>query len=179
MQFEITMIAFQHVVMLDKRGGPISGMPNWSSGFMPATFQGTLFRPTGSPILDLNGPEDFSGIPQRNQLDFLEDLIVLFKIKKDSKELADRIQETTELAYRMQSETPEAVDLSKESDHTLKAYGIGEKMTDEFGKNCLVARRLVEREFDLYNYIQEEGILRKLGCSRVNREKSWPTWFGS
>ena len=60
-----------YVVMLDKRGGPISGQPNWSSGFMPATFQGTLFRPTGSPVLDLRGPDHLDRTAQRHQLDLL------------------------------------------------------------------------------------------------------------
>lgn len=161
-----------YVVMLDKRGGPISGMPNWSSGFMPATFQGTLFRPTGSPILDLNGPEDFSGIPQRNQLDFLEELNRShLKLRKDSKELADRIQ-NYELAYRMQSEAPEAVDLSNESDHTLKAYGIGGKMTDEFGKNCLVARRLVERGVRFIQLYSGGGHLEETWDAHESIEKN-------
>ncbi|MCP4827998.1 MAG: DUF1501 domain-containing protein, partial [Proteobacteria bacterium] len=63
-----------YVVMLDKRGGPISGQPNWASGFMPATYSGTLFRPTGDPILDLSGPSYISRKAQREQLDLLAEL---------------------------------------------------------------------------------------------------------
>ncbi|MDP6893437.1 MAG: DUF1501 domain-containing protein, partial [Verrucomicrobiota bacterium] len=134
-----------YVVMLDKRGGPISGQPNWSSGFMPSTFQGTLFRPSGNPILDLKGPIHLDSTAQRRQLDLLAKLNQKHLDERpDGQELAARIN-SYELAYRMQSETPEAVDFSKESQSTLKMYGVGQKTTDEYGRNCLIARRLVER----------------------------------
>ena len=158
--------------MLDKRGGPISGMPNWSSGFMPATFQGTLFRPTGSPILDLQGPQEFSGQAQRNQLTFLDDLNRgHFKSRGNSQELAARIQ-NYELAYRMQSEAPEAVDLSDESKHTLEAYGVGKDPTDEFGKNCLVARRLVERGVRFIQLYSGGGHLEETWDAHESIEKN-------
>lgn len=134
-----------YVVILDKRGGPISGQPNWSSGFMPASFQGTLFRPAGNPILDLKGPEHIDRATQRNQLDLLAKLNQQhLESRPGGSELAARIA-SYELAYRMQAEAPEAVDLGKESKATLEMYGVGESQTDEFGRNCLVARRLVER----------------------------------
>ena len=134
-----------YVVMMDKRGGPISGEPNYSSGFMPSTFQGTLFRPTGNPILDLQGPAYVNAKSQRKQLDLLAKLNDKhMKARPGGTELAARIQ-SYELAYRMQAETPEAVDLSKETHDTLDAYGVGGGITDEFGRNCLIARRLVER----------------------------------
>ena len=134
-----------YVVMLDKRGGPISGQPNWSSGFMPSTFQGTLFRPSGNPILDLQGPSHLDAVAQRRQLDLLAQLNQKHLDERPGgRELAARI-EMYELAYRMQSETPEAVDLSKESQATRNQYGIGMQPTDEYGRNCLIARRLVER----------------------------------
>ena len=134
-----------HVVILDKRGGPISGQPNWSSGFMPATYQGTLFRPTGSPVLDLAGPGHLDRGTQRNQLDLLGKLNAVHLEKRPGgSELASRIQ-TYELAYRMQAEAPQAVDLDEESVEMKEAYGVGKRPTDEFGRNCLVARRLVER----------------------------------
>jgi len=161
-----------YVVMLDKRGGPISGMPNWSSGFMPATFQGTLFRPTGSPILDLQGPEVFSGEAQRNQLDFLDHLNhVHFQSRDKPEELAARIQ-NYELAYRMQSEAPEAVELSDESSHTLEAYGIGKTSTDEFGKNCLIARRLVERGVRFIQLYSGGGHLEETWDAHESIEKN-------
>ena len=132
-----------HVVILDKRGGPISGQPNWSSGFMPATYSGTLFRPVGEPILDLAGPID--SVRQRSQLKLLDKLNQRHLADRPGgSELKARI-ESYELAYRMQSAAPESVDLSQETETTLDAYGIGRQPTDEFGSNCLVARRLVER----------------------------------
>lgn len=132
-----------HVVILDKRGGPISGQPNWSSGFMPANYSGTLFRPVGEPILDLQGP--ISRIRQREQLDLLAQLNQHhIETRPGDADLLSRM-ENYELAYRMQSAAPESVDLSQETAATLQMYGVGKKPTDEFGRNCLVARRLVER----------------------------------
>ncbi len=134
-----------YVVILDKRGGPISGQPNWSSGFMPGRYQGTLFRPVGEPILNLKGPAHINQKVQRSQLDLLDKINHEHLSKRPGgHELAARIN-SYELAYRMQAEAPEAVDLSKETKQTLDEYGIGTKPTDEFGRNCLVARRLVER----------------------------------
>jgi len=134
-----------YVVILDKRGGPISGQPNWASGFMSSAFQGTLFRPTGDPILDLRGPAGVRPETQRDQLDLLARLNdEHLRTRPGGQELAARIN-SYELAYRMQSATPEAVDLSRENASTLESYGVGRQPTDEFGRNCLVARRLVER----------------------------------
>ena len=134
-----------YVVMLDKRGGPISGQPNWASGFMPGTYSGTLFRPMGDPILDLKGPSHISDRVQREQLDLLAELNQKHLDERaGGRELASRIN-SYELAYRMQSATPEAVDLTQESQNTLDMYGVGRKPTDEYGRNCLIARRLVER----------------------------------
>ena len=131
--------------MLDKRGGPISGQPNWSAGFMPTMFQGTLFRPSGNPILDLQGPSHLDAVAQRHQLDLLAQLNQKHLDERPgSRELVARI-ETYELAYRMQSEAPDTVDLSKETQTTRDLYGIGKQPTDEYGRNCLIARRLVER----------------------------------
>jgi hypothetical protein len=132
-----------YVAIMDKRGGPISGQPNWSSGFMPASYAGTLFRPVGEPVLDLRGPLDSKS--QREQLDLLAKLNHEHLAQRPGgAELAARIQ-SYELAYRMQAEAPEAVDVAKEDRATLEMYGVGSEPTDEFGRNCLVARRLVER----------------------------------
>lgn len=134
-----------YVVILDRRGGPISGQPNWSSGFMPSSFQGTLFRPVGDPILDLRGPGFLDRTAQRAQLDLLARLNhEHLAARPGGHDLASRIN-SYELAFRMQAEAPEAVDLSQESRATQDLYGIGRAPTDEFGRNCLVARRLVER----------------------------------
>lgn len=134
-----------YVTILDKRGGPISGQPNWSSGFMPSTYEGTLFRPVGDPVLNLRGPKHMTRAAQREQLDLLAKLNEKHRQERPGgSELASRMQ-SYELAYRMQAEAPEAVDISKETEDTRDEYGIGQQPTDEFGRNCLVARRLVER----------------------------------
>ncbi|MFO0954316.1 MAG: DUF1501 domain-containing protein [Isosphaeraceae bacterium] len=134
-----------YVVLLDKRGGPISGQPNWSSGFMSAAYSGTLFRPTGDPILDLRGPGHLDRDAQRAQLDMLAKLNQEhLDARPGGHELAARIS-SYELAFRMQSATPEAVDLDSEPRAVLDEYGVGKAPTDEFGRNCLIARRLVER----------------------------------
>jgi hypothetical protein len=134
-----------YVVLMDKRGGPISGQPNWSSGFMSAAYSGTLFRPAGDPILDLRGPGHLSKDAQREQLDLLAKLNQgHLDARPGGRELAARTA-SYELAFRMQAATPEAVDLAKETKQTLEMYGVGKQPTDEFGRNCLIARRLVER----------------------------------
>lgn len=134
-----------YVVMLDWRGGPIGGPPNWGSGFMPATFQGTQFRTSGAPIIDLAPPGGTSIARQRDQLDLLADLNRRHLVEKPGEsELAARIG-TYELAFRMQREAPEAVDLTQESEATHKLYGLDDPATEKFGRRCLMARRLVER----------------------------------
>jgi hypothetical protein len=134
-----------YVVMLDQRGGPIGGQPNWSSGFMPATYSGTLFRPSGEPILDLQGPHHDSPEIQREQLDLLATLNQRhLQTRPGDQDLEARLR-SYELAYRMQAAAPEAVDLSGETASTLEQYGIGNEPTDAYGRNCLIARRLVER----------------------------------
>src|SRR6478735_7854660 len=114
-----------YVVLLDHRGGPISGQPNWSSGFMSATYSGTLFRPSGDPILDLRGPAHVTKEAQRDQLDLLAKLNQEhLDARQGGDELAARTS-SYELAFRMQSAAPEAVDLTKETKKTQEAYGIG------------------------------------------------------
>jgi hypothetical protein len=161
-----------YVVILDKRGGPISGQPNWSSGFMSAGFQGTLFRPTGNPILDLQGPGYLGGKPQREQLDLLARLNQEhLDARPGGQELAARAA-SYELAYRMQAEAPEAVDLSTESDETKRLYGVGTPQTDEFGRNCLVARRLVERGVRFVQLYSGGGHLDDTWDAHVNIEEN-------
>jgi len=134
-----------YVVMLDPRGGPISGEKNWSSGFMPAVYQGTTLRPTGVPILDLAPPEGTSRSLQRHMLDALGEYNREHSRPRfDNSNLEARIA-SYELAYRMQSAAPEATDLSKESKKTRELYGLDQKWTASFGGQCLLARRLVER----------------------------------
>ena len=132
------------LILTDKaevRGGP----KNWSSGFLPASYQGTLLRNEGAPILDLAPPDTIDDAQQRNKLNLLEKLNRHFSAdKQEDSDLEARIN-SYELAYRMQKAGPEAVDLSAESAATKKLYGMDEEATEKFGTNCLLARRLVER----------------------------------
>ncbi len=133
------------VVMTDPRGGPIGSASNWSAGFMPAAYQGTLFRSGGSPLLNLETPPGVSNRTQRRSLDVLRQLNELHGAGRDGdSELAARIH-SYELAYRMQTTAAEAVDLDSESRQTREMYGIDQNVTDDFGRKCLITRRLLER----------------------------------
>ena len=161
-----------YVVILDKRGGPISGQPNWASGFMSAAYSGTLFRPVGDPILDLRGPAHITREAQRDQLDLLAKLNAEhLAARPGGQELAARI-DSYELAFRMQSATPDAVDLAKENKATLDAYGVGKQPTDEFGRNCLVARRLVERGVRFVQLYSGGGHLEETWDAHQSIEKN-------
>ena len=133
------------VVFTDWRGGPIGGAPNWGNGFMPAAYQGTPFRSSGDPIVDLRPPEGMTPDRQRKWLDLLGKLNEehLAKNPEDS-EFTARIA-AHELAYRMQTHAVKAVGLEQESAATEKLYGLDEPETEYFGRQCLTARRLVER----------------------------------
>jgi len=133
-----------YVVMTDARGGPLGGPNDWSAGFIPAAYQGTLFRATGDPIVDLKPPAGLTADDQRARLDALAKLNELDMQKfPGNSELAARIS-SYELAYRMQGCAPAVVDVSTESDATKKLYGLDEKVSEPFGRQCLMARRLVE-----------------------------------
>ena len=133
------------VVMLDDKGGPISGPKNWTSGYMPATYQGCVVRSEGTPILDLKRPDSMTDGTQRKLLDALRQYNEQHEsLRAGNSELAARIA-SYELAYKMQSTAPEAVDLANETKATLDAYGVGKEPTNYFGRQCVMARRLVER----------------------------------
>jgi Protein of unknown function (DUF1501) len=161
-----------YVVLLDHRGGPISGQPNWSSGFMSAAYSGTLFRPIGDPILDLRGPGHIDLSAQRAQLDLLAKLNhEHLGARPGGQELAARIS-SYELAYRMQAATPEAVDLAQEPARILEEYGVGKAPTDEFGRNCLIARRLVERGVRFVQLYSGGGHLEDTWDAHTSIEKN-------
>ncbi len=133
------------VVMLDQSGGPISGAKNWTSGYMPAGYQGVVFRSQGSPILNLQNVSKMSVPEQRSLLTSLNHLNQGHADERlDNSNLAARIA-SYELAYRMQATAPEAIEIDAESAETKSLYGIDEPRTAEFGRKCLLARRLVER----------------------------------
>jgi hypothetical protein len=132
------------VILLDDRE-PVGGPKNWSAGFLPATYQGSQFRQGDTPIFHLKTPKGVTDRQQRNKLDFLKSLNEHYgEGKEDDTELDARIR-SFELAYEMQSSAPEAVDLASESEATKELYGLNDEATREFGRNCLMARRLVER----------------------------------
>jgi hypothetical protein len=132
------------VIMLDDKE-PVGGPKNWSSGFLPASYQGTQFRQGDTPILYLKPPPGVSEEEQRGKLAFLQKLNQRFSADKpDDTELDARIR-SYELAYQMQAAAPEAVDLGKEPEATKQLYGLDDPDTAAFGRNCLMARRLVER----------------------------------
>lgn len=132
-----------YVVMLD--GGIKAGAPAWGSGFLPAAFQGTVLRGDGPPILNVNRPESISGPEQIRMLELLRTYNEQHRqTRTDDTELAARMA-SYELAFKMQMSVPEAADLSKETAATRQLYGLDDRMTQEFGTQCLMARRLVER----------------------------------
>lgn len=134
-----------YVVLYNGDREPQAGSVNWSSGFLPAVYQGTPFRPGDSPILYLERPELRSASQQRGSLDLLKELNRLGADRRPGDtELRARL-ESYELADRMQRAAPEAVDLDKESDATKKLYGLDDKTSESYGKVLLRARRLVER----------------------------------
>jgi hypothetical protein len=132
-------------IVLPEATYPQGGAANWSNGFLPAHYQGTPLRATGSPILDLAPPPGVSPEEQRANLDLLAEL------NRGHQALHPRHRELTartdsyELAFRMQAEVPGLLDLSGEDAKTLDLYGVDQQPTDEFGRKCLLARRLVER----------------------------------
>jgi len=131
-------------VILTDAGEVLGGPKNWSAGFLPASYQGTLLRKDGPPIFHLAPPDTIGESQQRSKLDLLAALNKRFGAGKDDSDLDARL-ESYELAYRMQSAAPEAVDLTKESAATRALYGMDDPATEKFGTNCLLARRMVER----------------------------------
>lgn len=141
------------VVMLDPRGGPIPGAANWAAGFMPSAYQGTVFRSAGEAIPALEPPAGVTRAMQRDGVDTLAALNRLHAAARTATgDLEARIA-AYELAFQLQTSGPELLDLSHESAATLAAYGLFDKKGDNplslgpapFGRQCLVARRLIER----------------------------------
>jgi hypothetical protein len=135
------------IVMSDPRGRglPKGHAANWGAAFLPGTFQGTHLHPKGAPIDNLERPSAMSDDGQRAQLDLVKQLNQLHRDRlKAEAELSARI-ETFELAYRMQSAAPEAIDLDSEPDHIKKLYGLDDPRCEHVARQCLTARRLAER----------------------------------
>jgi len=134
-----------YVVLCDPGGLPVDGTKNWSAGFLPAIYQGTPFRATGSPVLHLDTPNAVGPEARRRQLDFLRSLNTdHLRRHPENSELEARIT-NYELAARMQTSVPDALDISQESRETQSLYGLDNPETADYGRRCLTARRLVER----------------------------------
>jgi hypothetical protein len=131
-------------VVLSSGTGTSGGESNFSSGFLPSTYQGTMFRSSGEPIVYLANPPGISRDLERQELNVLKGLNEEHERLTGDPEIASRIA-NYELAFRMQAAAPELLDFSKESASTLDSYGVNDKEMKQFGTNCLLARRLVER----------------------------------
>jgi len=134
-----------YMVLTDPGGHPVDGVNNWSNGWMPSLYQGTVLRPKEPRILNLQPPAHLKGALQRQNLAFLDQLNRRHAERfPGENDLEARIA-SFELAARMQTAATEALDISLESESTLRLYGIDQDDTKEYGTRCLIARRLVER----------------------------------
>lgn len=165
-----------YVVMLDPRGGPIPGAPNWSAGFMEAQHQGTVFRTSGQAVLDLQPHTQDPPELQRWQLQTLQSLDQTFQDRHpESAELRARMA-SYELAFQLQASAPEALDLSTETRQTLEMYGLFDSYPAHrlaagpavFGRQCLIARRLIERGVRFVQIYSGGG----------HQQQNWDAHFG-
>jgi len=132
-----------YVVMPDPHGAQEAGQPLYMNGFLPAIYQPTMFRPGKRPVLNLDLPPGVTKDQRKSTLDLIRDLNTA-TLEENDTEFNARIS-TYDLAFKMQSEAPEVFDLSKEPKETLDLYGIGHEPTNDYGRRCLLARRLVEK----------------------------------
>lgn len=134
-----------YVVLGDPGGLPVDGERNWTSGFLPAVYQGTPFRSGNSPVLNLQSPAGIGAAARRNQLALLEELNRRHLAQHpENSELAARLA-NFETAARMQAAVPDALDLGRETKSTRTMYGLDNPASQEYGTRCLLARRLIER----------------------------------
>ena len=134
-----------YMVLTDPGGHPVDGVTNWSNGFMPTLFQGTVLRPKTPRIFNLQPPPHLAGTVQRQNLDLLQSLNRWhLEEHQGEPELEARIA-SYELAARMQTAAADALDISRETKATHRLYGLDQDETREYGTRCMIARRLVER----------------------------------
>ncbi len=133
------------VVLGDHRGSTIGGNGVWGNGYLPAAYQGTLFRNGDTPIVDLRRPETLSAKQQRDELDLLKWMNEKHSAARSNTSELDARIAAYELAFRMQSKAPELVDVSSETEATRQMYGLDDPASEPFGRQCLLARRMVER----------------------------------
>ncbi len=166
------------VVLTDPDGLPVLGMQNWSNGWLPSLYQGTVIRPREPRILNLDPPRELRGQPQQRYLEYLAELNRDHLSRHPGElDLEARIA-SYELAARMQSAAKEAVDISHETEATQKLYGIDQPATKDYGTRCLIARRLVERGvrfvqlYTRYQLWDHHGSLRTAlpaACKKVDQ----------
>ena len=167
-----------YVAMTDPRGLPVEGVLNWSNGWLPSLYQGTVIRPREPRILNLEPPSRFRGPVQRSFLDYLKQLNEQHsRSRPGESELSARIA-NFELAARMQTAAREALDISRETAAMHRLYGLDNPATQEFGTRCLIARRLVERGvrfvqlFTKNQYWDHHGSIRSAlpaSCKKVDQ----------
>ncbi|MEO1994062.1 MAG: DUF1501 domain-containing protein [Planctomycetaceae bacterium] len=145
-----------YVVLNDPLGPPKNGTRNWTAGFLPPLFQGTRFRPTGSPILNLKPQYAQPSAVTESARGLLNQLDALHRAQRPHYPELDARIESYSLAARMQMSAGDALDLSGETEQTLSLYGVGEKWTDSYARRCLLARRLVERGVRFVQLFLEE-----------------------
>ncbi|MDB6118120.1 MAG: hypothetical protein JWO08_1901, partial [Verrucomicrobiaceae bacterium] len=133
------------LVVLPEVSYPQGGSANWGNGYLPASFQGTALRSKGSPILDLQPPQGITPDHQRANLDLLGKLNTAHQQRHPWHGDLSARMDSYELAFRMQMQVPDVLDLAKEPDAVKSTYGIGEEATDSIGRKCLLARKLVEQ----------------------------------
>jgi hypothetical protein len=164
------------IVLLSNNGpGDIAGTALWDSAFLPAAYRGVTFRSQGEPILHLANPDGVSRDEQLERVTVINDLNRLRAAQQPDPEITSRI-DAYELAFRMQAAAPELVDFSRETPATLAAYGIGDERNDTFARNCLLARRMVERGVrfvQLYHYTWDDHAhlneKLKVNCDKTDR----------
>jgi hypothetical protein len=132
------------VVLQSGPRGPRGGSVLWGSGVLPTTYQGVPLRNQGDPIVNLSTPSQITPTQQRQVVDSVRELNLKHLVETGDDEIATRIN-AYEMAYRMQTSAPELMDTSDESQATLDLYGIKDPKETSFARNCLLARRLVER----------------------------------
>ena len=145
-----------YVVLNDPLGPPKNGTRNWTAGFLPPVYQGTTLRPTGSPILNLKPQFDQPDAVTEASRRLLNQLDEIHRRRRPGYPQLDARIESYGLAARMQLSASEALDLSRESRQTQTMYGIGDRLTDSYGRRCLLARRLVERGVRFVQIFLEE-----------------------
>lgn len=135
-----------YVVLTSNSGKGIdAGSALWGSGFMPSSYRGVTFRSAGDPVLHLSNPPGITTAAQRSRIDALGDLNRMHQQRTGDAEIGSRIA-SYELAFRMQSAAPELLDFSQETAATKTLYGLDQEITRSFGTNCLLARRMIERD---------------------------------